>query len=205
IQGQMDMFSLGDGMEWPESDNFLRFLHPYTDPSFMFTRWTYNVAASKVDFGGDKPEDVAAAVYEQLPDKVEEGHVTASKGGEDSSNTVTVVIDGVSKSELQSALDAAGYSYGSVSENGAEWDPLMPVADDAWDEYYKPNRGTSAAAEKKRDKAYTILEEVNWNTVQELPTIHSVNQRLWNPEVNVRMAGTMEDQTFNTLTIEREN
>lgn len=204
INGEMDMFSLGDGMEWPEADNFLRFLHPYTDPSFMFTRWTYNVSASEVEFGGDDTDAVAAAVYEQLPDSVAEDHVTASEGGEESSNSVTVVIDDVSKSDLQSALDAAGYSYGSVSENGADWDPLMPEADDAWDELYKPNTGAGPEAQKKRDKAYTILEEVNWETVQELPTTHTVTQRLWNPEVNVRMAGTMEDQTYNTLTIERE-
>ena len=80
----------------------------------------------------------------------------------------------------------------------------MPKADDAWDEMYKPNRGASAAEAKKRDKAYRILEEVNWETVHELPTTHTVTQRLWNPEVNVRMAGTMESQTFNNLTIERE-
>ncbi len=42
INGEMDFFSLPDGMEWPESDNFLRFLHPHDDPTFMFTRWTYN-------------------------------------------------------------------------------------------------------------------------------------------------------------------
>lgn len=37
IKGNMDVFSLSDGMEWPEADNFLRFLHPSTSSSF--TRW----------------------------------------------------------------------------------------------------------------------------------------------------------------------
>lgn len=37
IDGSMDVFSLSDGLEWPEADNFLRFLHPSTSSSF--TRW----------------------------------------------------------------------------------------------------------------------------------------------------------------------
>lgn len=41
IDGSMDMFSLGDGMEWPEADNFLRYAHPPDDPAGQFTRWSY--------------------------------------------------------------------------------------------------------------------------------------------------------------------
>ena len=37
IDGSMDVFSLSDGLEWPEADNFLRFLH--TSTSSSFTRW----------------------------------------------------------------------------------------------------------------------------------------------------------------------
>jgi peptide/nickel transport system substrate-binding protein len=41
VDGSMDMFSLGDGMEWPEADNFLRYAHPPDNPSAEFTRWSY--------------------------------------------------------------------------------------------------------------------------------------------------------------------
>jgi peptide/nickel transport system substrate-binding protein len=41
VEGSMDMFSLGDGMEWPEADNFLRYAHPPEDPAGQFTRWSY--------------------------------------------------------------------------------------------------------------------------------------------------------------------
>jgi peptide/nickel transport system substrate-binding protein len=41
VEGSMDMFSLGDGMEWPEADNFLRYAHPPDDPAGQFTRWSY--------------------------------------------------------------------------------------------------------------------------------------------------------------------
>jgi peptide/nickel transport system substrate-binding protein len=41
VEGSMDMFSLGDGMEWPEADNFLRYAHPTEDPAAQFTRWSY--------------------------------------------------------------------------------------------------------------------------------------------------------------------
>jgi peptide/nickel transport system substrate-binding protein len=131
IDGKMDMFSLGDGMEWPESDNFLRFLHPYEDPSFMFTRWTF--------------------------------------------------------------------------EDESEWTDLMETADEAWFETYVPNKGPGEDNQLARNEAYYVLEEVNWGSVQELPTTHTVTQRLWNPEVDVRMAGTMENQTFDSVTIERDS
>jgi peptide/nickel transport system substrate-binding protein len=80
----------------------------------------------------------------------------------------------------------------------------MQVADDAWNETYKPNRGAGGDNQLARNKAYYTLEEINWATVQELPTVHTVTQRLWSQDVDVRMAGTMEDQTYNTLTIDRE-
>ncbi|MDX1747273.1 MAG: hypothetical protein R3324_15155, partial [Halobacteriales archaeon] len=56
-----------------------------------------------------------------------------------------------------------------------------------------------------RNEAYYVLEEVNWGSVQELPTTHTVSQRLWSQDVDVRMAGTMENQTFDTVTIDRDS
>ncbi|MFC7114468.1 ABC transporter substrate-binding protein [Natronoarchaeum sp. GCM10025703] len=38
ISGEMEVFGLGDGMEYPGPQNFLRFLHGQ-DPSNQFTRW----------------------------------------------------------------------------------------------------------------------------------------------------------------------
>jgi peptide/nickel transport system substrate-binding protein len=131
IDGSLDMFSLGDGMEWPESDNFLRFLHPYEDPSFMFTRWTF--------------------------------------------------------------------------EDQSQWTDLMRTADEAWFDTYVPNKGPGEQNQLKRNEAYYVLEEVNWGSVQELPTTHTVRQRLWSQDVDVRMAGSMENQTFDRVTIDRDS
>jgi peptide/nickel transport system substrate-binding protein len=33
------MFALGDGMEWPESDNFLRYFHSTASKESSFARW----------------------------------------------------------------------------------------------------------------------------------------------------------------------
>ena len=38
INAEMDVFGLGDGMEYPGPQNFLRFLHG-ANPSNQFTRW----------------------------------------------------------------------------------------------------------------------------------------------------------------------
>ncbi|WP_435130138.1 ABC transporter substrate-binding protein [Halobaculum sp. D14] len=128
IKGTMDFFTLSDGMEWPESDNFLRFLHA-GNPSSAFTRW-----------GGD---------------------------------------------------------------SGHHNDEYVNTARNAWTQYYQPNTGPGTAAQQKRNKAYTIIEEMNWASVQELPTVHTVSQRLWYDDVDVRMYGAMENQTFNRLELQR--
>jgi hypothetical protein len=194
------MFSLGDGMEWPESDNFLRFLHPYTDPTFMFTRWTVRVSASGVDFGGDDAETVADDVHAELGSDVERKHVSA-RASEDG-NTVSVFIEDVTAEDLQSALESAGYSAESYTGREQPFTEFMEIADNAWNEYYSPNKGPGEEAQAQRNRAYRIIEEVNWASVQELPTTHGITQRFQQQRVNVRMAGTMEEQTLNTLTLE---
>ncbi|QZP38398.1 ABC transporter substrate-binding protein [Halobaculum magnesiiphilum] len=200
LDGSMDMFSLGDGMEWPESDNFLRFIPPYDNPSGMFTRWTYQVVCSEVDFDGDGAETVGANVYEQLDGDFPEDHVKVNTDG----NQVRVAIENVTPNELESALDAAGYSHGGAESTQAPFDPLMPRSDRQWDTYLE-NRGPSDEAVRARDEVYYFQEEVNWAAVQELPLVHSITQRLWQDRVNVRMAGTMVNQTFNTLTLEDQD
>ncbi|WP_137285732.1 ABC transporter substrate-binding protein [Halorussus salinisoli] len=129
INGDMDMFSLTDGMEWPESDNFLRFLHPYPPDSVgsMFTRWTF--------------------------------------------------------------------------EDKSKYTEFMEIADEAWNDLYVPNKGPGQQAQRKRNEAYYILEETNWAAIQQLPTVHATSQRFWDPSVDVRMFGTMENQSFNTATL----
>ena len=200
LDGSMDMFSLGDGMEWPESDNFLRFMPPYDNPSGMFTRWTYQVVCSEVDFGGDGVDAVRSNVYEQLDGDFPEDHVKVNTDG----NEVRVAIENVTADELESAVNDAGYDYGEAESTQAPFDPLMPEADRQWDTYLD-NRGPSDEAARARDEVYYFQEEVNWAAVQELPLVHSVTQRLWQDRVNVRMAGTMENQTFNTLTLEDQD
>ncbi|MFB6196971.1 MAG: ABC transporter substrate-binding protein, partial [Halobacteriaceae archaeon] len=110
IDGTMDMFALGDGMEFPEADNFLRFLHPYQDPTFMFTRWTYAVNAKDVQFGSDSPKTVAQNVADQLSNQLQQPvpavHVAAvpsSQGA--SSGTVSVFIEPASIAQMEAALD----------------------------------------------------------------------------------------------------
>jgi peptide/nickel transport system substrate-binding protein len=206
INGNMDMFSLGDGMEWPESDNFLRFLHPYEDPAFMFTRWTHRIEAPGLDFNGNDPETVKQDLLGEMSDDVDPGHVSVSESSDtDGQGTASVFIEDITTDGFADIIDSAGYSSSSPEAIGAGFDDMMPVADDAWDEFYKPNTGEGEEAQQMRNKAYYRLEEINWATVQELPTVYSTTQRLWNPEVSVRMAGTMENQTFNTVTIERDD
>ena len=127
INGTMDFFTLSDGMEWPESDNFLRFLHA-ENPGNAFTRWGKEAHAN--------------------PDYVD-------------------------------------------------------AASAAWNDYYKPNTGPGAEAQRKRNRAYTIIEEMNWASVQELPVVHVVSQRIWYDDVDVRMFGTMENQTFHRAKLNR--
>jgi peptide/nickel transport system substrate-binding protein len=127
LQGKMDMFSLGDGMEWPESDNFLRFLRPYDDPSGMFTRWTF--------------------------------------------------------------------------EDKSKYTDLMEFAKETWGRYQE-NKGPSEDEQEIRDEVYLTMEEVNWESVQEFPLVHGSTQRFQQQRVNVRMAGTMENQKLNRLTLE---
>jgi peptide/nickel transport system substrate-binding protein len=200
LDGAMDMFSLGDGMEWPESDNFLRFIPPYDSPSGMFTRWTYQVVCSEVDFGGDDAETVRSNVYAELDGDFPEDHV---KVGTDS-NQVRVAIEDVTPDELESAVNSAGYNYGEAESTQAEFDPLMPRSDRQWDTYQE-NRGPTQEQHRARDEVYYFQEEVNWEVIQELPLTHSITQRLWQDRVNTRMAGTMENQTFNTLTLEDQD
>ncbi|SHH26286.1 ABC transporter substrate-binding protein [Halobaculum gomorrense] len=128
IDGTMDMFSLGDGMEWPESDNFLRFLHA-GNPGTAFTRW------------------------------------------------------------------------GSTDKS--KWNDFMKTADSAWQNKYKPNRGPGDQNQKMRNEAYITVEQMNWASVQELPTVFGVFERFWYDDVNEEMVSTMEDQKFNHLQLDR--
>jgi len=114
---------------------------------------------------------------------------------------VRLAIEDIEPSEFGEAVEAAGYSFGSVESTQAPFDPLMPRADRQWDRYGE-NRGPSSEEQAARDEVYYFVEETNWEAVQELPLVHSLTQRLWQNRVDVRMSGTMEDQTFNNLTLE---
>jgi peptide/nickel transport system substrate-binding protein len=116
-------------------------------------------------------------------------------------STVGLVIEDVDPSEFGEAIEAAGYSFGSVESTQAPFDPLMPRADRQWDRYGE-NRGPSSEEQAARDEVYYFVEETNWEAVQELPLVHSLTQRLWQNRVDVRMSGTMEDQTFDDLELE---
>jgi peptide/nickel transport system substrate-binding protein len=134
-----------------------------------------------------------------------ERHVSVTPADDtDGQGTASVFIEDITPDEFANVIDAAGYSSSTPSASGPDFTPLMQVADDAWNETYKPNRGAGGNNQLDRNEAYYVLEEINWATVQELPTVHTVTQRLWSQDVDVRMAGTMEDQTYNTLTIDRE-
>lgn len=206
INGDMDMFSLGDGMEWPESDNFLRFIPPYENPAFMFTRWTHRIEAPGLDFNGNEPETIKQDLLDEMSDDVDPSHVSVTAANDtDGQGTAAVFIEDVTTDEFDDIINSAGYTSSSPESVGAGFDPLMPVADSAWEEHYEQHTGAGEENQQQRNIAYYTVEEINWETVQEMPTVHSVTQRLWNPEVSVRMAGTMENQTFNTVTIERDD
>ncbi|MFB6153722.1 MAG: ABC transporter substrate-binding protein [Halodesulfurarchaeum sp.] len=137
INGTMDMFALGDGMEYPSASNFLRFLHAGS-PGTAFTRW------------GTEGE-------------------TGPTG------------------ETKNGLVYANTDY-------------VQTAAQAWEDNYKPYRGGGERNQQKRFEAYQTIEEMNWASVQELPTVHPIDQRLWHQNVDVQMYSVMENQTFNTVT-----
>ncbi|MEZ3114726.1 ABC transporter substrate-binding protein [Halobaculum sp. MBLA0147] len=207
LDGAMDMFSLGDGMEYADPSNFLRFIPPYDEPSGMFTRWTYQVRASDVDTAGAGVEQIRDDVYGALDADFPKDHIKVENTGDDAENppAVRVAIENVTPDELSSALSSAGYTVnGSVESTQAEFDPLMPRSDRQWDKY-QANRGPSAEERAARREVYRFVEETNWEAVQELPLVHGISQRIWQDRVNVRMSGTMEDQTFNQLTLDDGN
>ena len=121
INGDMEVFALGDGMEYPGPQNFLRFLHGQ-NPSTQFTRW------------------------------------------------------------------GAEGSYAT--------DEYRQIARDAWDNKYAAEGST----QESRNEAFQTVEEMNWASVQELPTIHPTSQRFWHDYVDVEMYGVMENQTFDQVT-----
>lgn len=124
ISGDMEVFALGDGMEYPGPQNFLRFLYGES-PSGQFTRW----------------------------------------GAE-----------------------------------GSYHDPdLRETALQAWQENY----AAEDATQQSRNEAFQTIEEINWASMQELPTVHPTAQRFWHDEVDVEMYGVMENQTFTDLTLNR--
>lgn len=124
VSGDMKVFALGDGMEYPGPQNFLRFLWG-NNPGSQFTRW-----------------------------------------------------------------GAEGSYYDEEVRN---------LAIDAWESNYASDDATQAT----RNEAFQTVEEVNWASVQELPTVHPTVQRFWHTDVDVPMYGVMEDQTYNTLTLSR--
>jgi peptide/nickel transport system substrate-binding protein len=124
ISGDMEVFALGDGMEYPGPQNFLRFLFG-GNPSTQFTRW----------------------------------------GAE-----------------------------------GSFHDPeLRETTIQAWEENYAADGST----QESRNRAFQVVEEGNWASVQELPTVHPIAQRLWHRDVDVEMYGVMENQTFDDVTLNR--
>ena len=124
ISGDMEVFALGDGMEYPGPQNFLRFLYGES-PSGQFTRW----GADGSDFDSD----------------------------------------------------------------------LRQTALSAWESNYAADDSTQAS----RNEAFQTVEEVNWASVQELPTVHPTDQRFWHQDVEMEMYGVMENQTFTDVTLNR--
>jgi len=121
INGDMEVFGLGDGMEYPGPQNFLRFLWG-NNPGSQFTRW----------------------------------------GAEGSFYTEE-------------------YRQTSI---------------DAWENKYQPDDST----QQSRNEAFQTVEEMNWASVQELPTVNPVAQRFWQDYVDVEMHGVMGNQTFDQVT-----
>ncbi|MFB6156305.1 MAG: preprotein translocase subunit SecD [Haloferacaceae archaeon] len=72
------------------------------------------VTAEGVDFAGDDPATVERRVAAELGN-VSASEVTARLGAGNES-TVEATVDGVTRSELASALDAAGYEYDAVRD-----------------------------------------------------------------------------------------
>jgi peptide/nickel transport system substrate-binding protein len=124
IKGDMEVFALGDGMEYPGPQNFLRFLHG-SNPSTQFTRW----------------------------------------GAEESYFT----------------------------------EEYRQIAREAWDEKYAVQNVTQAT----QNEAFQTVEEMNWASVQELPTVHPATQRMWHDHVDIEMFGVMENQTFTDVSLNR--
>jgi peptide/nickel transport system substrate-binding protein len=124
INGDMEVFALGDGMEYPGPQNFLRFLYGES-PSGQFTRW------------------------------------------------------------------GAEGSYHS--------EDLRQTALQAWEENY----AADGATQQSRNEAFQTIEEINWASVQELPTVHPTAQRFWHDHVDIDMYGVMENQTFENVTLSR--
>jgi peptide/nickel transport system substrate-binding protein len=120
----MEVFALGDGMEYPGPQNFLRFLHA-GNPSGAFTRW-------------------AAEGSFSTPEYVE-------------------------------------------------------TAQQAWNQNYAADDAT----QESRNEAFQTVEEMNWASVQELPTVHPNDQRFWHDYVDIDMYGVMENQTFDQVTVNR--
>ncbi|WP_313691607.1 ABC transporter substrate-binding protein [Halorarum halobium] len=124
ISADMEVFALGDGMEYPGPQNFLRFLYGES-PSGQFTRW------------------------------------------------------------------GAEGSYHDTE--------LRQTALDAWEQNYAADDADQAS----RNEAFQTIEEINWASVQELPTVHTTSQRFWHDHVDVEMYGVMENQTFTDVTLSR--
>ncbi|GGL66351.1 hypothetical protein GCM10009039_25380 [Halocalculus aciditolerans] len=124
ISGDMQVFALGDGMEYPGPQNFLRFLYG-DSPSGQFTRW----------------------------------------GAEGSYYT----------------------------------EEYRQTAMQAWEENYAADDAT----QQSKNEAFQTVEEMNWASVQELPTVHPTSQRFWHDYVDVEMYGVMENQTFTDATLSR--
>jgi peptide/nickel transport system substrate-binding protein len=126
ISGEMDVFALGDGMEYPGPQNFLRFLWG-GNPQNQFTRW------------------------------------------------------------------------GAEGE-GKFFDPdLRQQTIDAWQNKYAADGATQAS----KNEAFQTVEEGNWGSVQELPTVHPTAQRFWHQSVDMTMFGVMENQTFTDASVDR--
>lgn len=86
------------------------------------TRWlswsTTGYVANGVDFGDDTPEAVEQRVGEQLPDADLEAIIAHQQSDEVA--TVEVLDAAVSEAAFRSAMDANGYSYGSVTAGSTQ-------------------------------------------------------------------------------------
>ena len=124
ISGDMAVFGLGDGMEYPGPQNFLRFLWG-GNASNQFTRW----------------------------------------GAE-----------------------------GSYHD-----EDLWESSREMWNSQY----ASDDATQESRNEAFQTVEEVNWASMQELPTVHPTSQRFWHTDVEMQMYDVMEGQTFDDVALDR--